>query len=550
MSANSTDGSKLRGGRWWRLAAVAALAVSIAAVVALPWWLSTTGGRDWLLVRANRVLSPSRLEFKTVRVSWFRATSFTNVVLHDAQGDEVLVAPTAAWDRNLFQIIFQRPRLGTLRLDRAGVDAESLPSGAIDLYETLKPVLVRDPKTSIRIELPNGRVRLRAERLSAPIVAEQAAIRIEVSPFPGPIDWKIALANRRDGKLESVATQGRFYRDGKTPAGIPELDAIVAGERWPFDVGNANLRAGGRLDGKVRLRHDSEGWECAGDAVLLGVETSGGWLAGDAPRLGDVKGVWALRASGSTFTVQRLDVDSKLATLHADSASRLNGRIDLASLAGQLPRTLRLRKDVTIEQGTAELKIETETVRGETVVDVSARVGDVRARDRERTFTLRDPATLAARLRPGPDTILLETFRAETAFLHVDAVGELAKGVQLKGTVDVAGFQKQFRDLLDLADLELAGKGELTGSFQAIRDRYHGQLAIDLKKVRIAGPGAVGIERDEAKLALWFNQNGKTDGSGLSSTGNAWKVMLTLGRVTEPVEGLSGDHGGGQGNSQ
>ena len=130
----------------WVLAGLLVLAVLV--VVALPWALSSRRGRDWLLSRADRALAPGGLGVDAFRFSWFGPTRMTGFALRDAQGDRVVSATHATWDRSLRQILFERPRLGTLRLDRPSIDVERLPDGTIDLAETLRPVLGLNPKTS------------------------------------------------------------------------------------------------------------------------------------------------------------------------------------------------------------------------------------------------------------------------------------------------------------------------------------------------------------------------------------------------------------------
>ena len=75
-----------------------------------------------------------------LRLSWFAPTRTTGLVLRDAQGDAVISAPRATLDRTLWQLLFDRPRFGTLLLDRAALDIERRPDGTVDVYETIKPV--------------------------------------------------------------------------------------------------------------------------------------------------------------------------------------------------------------------------------------------------------------------------------------------------------------------------------------------------------------------------------------------------------------------------
>src|SRR5690242_19085106 len=113
--------NRRRRRKLWRTLAVL-LVLVVAATAAFPWFLGTAPARRWLLARANRTLAPGGLEVTTFRFSWFGPTEMTGFVIRDPQGDRVVKAARATWDRNLAQILFDRPRYGTLTLDRADLD--------------------------------------------------------------------------------------------------------------------------------------------------------------------------------------------------------------------------------------------------------------------------------------------------------------------------------------------------------------------------------------------------------------------------------------------
>src|SRR5690348_3295130 len=131
-----TKASPVRKRRRWWIVAVVLLVSVVGVVAAIPWMLGTAPARRWLLTRADRALSPGGLAFETIRFSWFGPTRLSGFVLRDRQGERVVVARHATWDRNLFQVLFDRPRYGTLQLDGADLDIERAPDGSIDLYET------------------------------------------------------------------------------------------------------------------------------------------------------------------------------------------------------------------------------------------------------------------------------------------------------------------------------------------------------------------------------------------------------------------------------
>lgn len=514
---------------------LAVLGWPVLATLALPWALGTGAGKRWLVGRANALLAPSRLELAAIKLSWFGPTRMTGVVLRDAAGDAVLTATAATLDRNLAQILFQRPRLGTLRIDRAGLDIERAPDGTIDLYETLKPVIGRDPRTSIRIEIPDGRLRFRADGVMDRVVAEHAAVSVVVAPEPGPVSWRMRLG---DAGANTLALDGRFFRGAVDPAGGPDLDVRLAGHDWPWSIGGGAVRATGRLDGGLDAQRAKGTWHLKGDANFGRVEVSGTRLAGDVLRVDRLRGVWDLDAEAARWTIRRFEVDSTLAMLKAESGSKLVGRLDLAGLAAQLPHALRLREGVSLEQGTADVRVETRAEGGASVLDVSARISDLRASDHGRAFTLHDPATLTALLRRGEGTVAVERLTAETPYLRAEARGDLLQGVTLTGTVDLTGLQRQLRDLLDLGSFELAGRGDLTGRYKAEAARFQGRLGAELRGVKVAGVGPVPVDRPSVELTLVVE--GRSDRSGVPVAWESATSRLTSGDVAAEVSLRSG----------
>lgn len=528
--ANSANA--LRQRRKWLPWLVGLLVLPVLAVLAIPWALSTGAGRAWLLSRANRTLAPGGLELATLRFSWFGPTRMTGLVLRDARGDPVVSAPRATWDRNLRQVLFEQPKLGTFRLFDAAIDAERAADGSIDLYETLRPLIGRNPRTAIRIEMPDGRLRFRGKGLRQPFTAEHAEILVVKNPVPGPLVWNVRLVNGPAATpANALKIDGRLDRGSATAGRPDDLEIRVVGHQWPWSLGGETLAGSGRLDGSFRAARKAGMWSTSGDLTLRRLDVAGDALAGDRLRLEQAKGVWDLAQAEAGWSVRRFDLTSALLTLKAEGATRgearLNGRVDLAALAGQLPRALRLRDGVVLERGTAEVAVETKTVQGAAVLDVQARVSDLRARNQGRPFTLRDPATLAARLRRVGALVEVEWFTADTPFLKGEAQGDLTRGVTLTGSIDLAALQSQLRDLVDFGAVELAGKGGLTGTYRATDGTYHGRLRTDLRSVRVLGLGPVSVERESAGLSV--DVDGPAAGSGLPAGWQGLQARLTSG---------------------
>lgn len=318
---------------WWL---PALLALPVLAVLALPRALSTLPGRDWLLGRANRALAPGMLRLDSIRFSWFGPTRMTRFLLTSADGRPVATAPSATWDRNLFQILFERPKLGTLRLDDAALDVTRAPDGSIDLYEVLRPVIGLDPKTSARIVVSDGRLRVRGAGLAEPVEAEHAGVDLVIRPRPGLITWRVRLANGdAEAPRNTLDVDGRLDRTG-APG---DLGVHVLGRDWPLAFGGHRGTASGRLDGTISAQRKAGRWTLSGAAALAQAAASGPGPNGRGFAIDRVKGTWDADLAARTCVIRAFELTSPAGTLKAGGTVaaggkvRFDGEADLAGLA-------------------------------------------------------------------------------------------------------------------------------------------------------------------------------------------------------------------------
>jgi translocation and assembly module TamB len=511
------------------------------------------------MARANLALAPGggRLAWESLRVSWFGPAHLTGVVLRDAQGDPVVAAPRATLDRTLGRLLFDRPRFGTLVLDRAAVEIDRRPDGTVDLYETIKPVLKVDPRTQLRIVVPHGRLTFRATVLTEPVAAEEADIVLDLGPAPAPIAWNVDLKRqgRRPGPAAGSAPAtlviSGHYDRWWDPQGPPkDLDVRFDGTRWPWAVAGLGLAAHFDLGGRLDLSRRSGRWALSGDAVLSGVDATGARLAGDHLRLERFRGSWEIgqTAGDGAWAVRRLDVDSPIVTLRtagplpapAGSATRIEGTLDLAALAHQIPHALRLREGITLRRGVARVQATTRTA-AETQAatwEVDASVSDLEAGDerRGRSFTLQSPANLSARLQSGPASLALERLALKTAFLEVIGVGDVDTETAWTARFDLDGLQRQLRDLVDFGALELAGRGDLVGEYRRKDAGYAGHATVVMHDLRARGLGlgSAILERDHVRLEA--NLDGPASDLGLPRGWDHATLGLTSGPIVAAVK--------------
>jgi translocation and assembly module TamB len=291
------------------------------------------------------------------------------------------------------------------------------------------------------------------------------------------------------------------------------------------------MTTSGRLEGRITLQRKAGQWSSSGDAVINALDATGPRLAGDHLRLDHVTGIWdwdpaRMIGSGSK---NRLRIETPIGLFRARSpvsfspefsrmergktprgseraglasgerastptATLVEGTLDLATLARQIPHALRIREGITLDRGTANLH----TLVGSQAWEVEARLSDLSATGQGRSFTLRDPASLAVWLRRRDDVgLAVERLAVQTPFLDGSGQGNLKDGITWTGNLDLAGIERQLGELVDFRGVELAGKGEIKGAFRRLASGsdVDAHATARLRDLRVGG-----IHRDEIQF--------------------------------------------------
>ncbi len=546
--------------RLWVSLAAMATALTVM-VTALPWLLGTPPVLRVLLAQANSVLAPGGIELTGLRLSWFGPTRMTGLVLREPRGKRVVVAPRVSLNRSVWQLLFDRPHYGTLTLDGAALDIERRRDGSLDLADVFGVLLAEKPHPhpksrpkpgpapdtkgdrapEFTLRVVQGTLRLRSPELSEPLTAERINLTVQNSAAPAGLTWKIALANGAKDGAEALEIAGRF--DLRAKVGTPsDLELRLSGRRWPLAGAVAGVTARGRLDGKIDARRHEGLWALAGDARIFDLDAAGPTLADDHLRLDRCDATWDLAESAGAWTIRRLELACPVATLAAGgtvaetagASTRIEGQLDLAALARQLPRALRLRDGLALERGAAQVQVDLRSdADAPQHLDVEARISDLVARDQARTITLHDPATLSARLTHLGADLSVPKLEVKTAFLDVTGSGDLDRGITLTATFDLGGFQSQLRDLIDFGGLDLVGQGRLAADYHRTEADFVGRLAAEVHALRIGGLTSNPIAREFLRLDA--STSGPVADSGVPLSWETARVNLKGGDVAARV---------------
>jgi translocation and assembly module TamB len=514
------------------------LFLAILAVLAFPWILGTQPARRWMLVRANRFLAPGGLDVGSFQFSWFGPTRMTGFAIIDPQGERVVDAPQALWDRNLAQILFGGPKHGTLTLDHASLDIERGPDGSVDLAEALRALFDSPPEEELQIRIVDGTVRVRDPALATPLAAEKAVIDIVRPAAPGLITWRISLGSGSGESAPELAIRGSFDRWGPTsPDGSRDLIVDVSGEAWPLDLNVAGCSVKGAYSGALFLHQQAGLARIGGRGNFRSFDLTTPSLAGDHLKLPELAARWELeRSAAKGLAVTDLDLSAgDLFSLRnrgtipppPGQSGRIDGELNLAALARQIPHALRLQDGIALNQGTATLRIQSSSNAGRQAWDVEARVADLVAARGDSTVTLRDPATLTARLVGDRSDLSLASFSIKTPFLTATGSGEVDRGIELTGSVNLGGLERQLRDVIDFRTLHFSGEGPLLATYRRNGTSFEGVVKLDLKGLDLQGLGPWELHRDLAQVDSAFR--GPMADSGLPRSLSSARLKLTSG---------------------
>jgi translocation and assembly module TamB len=470
------------------------LALAALAVALVPWWLGTAAGTRWLAAQASRALAPATLEIADSDWSWTGPTRFRGFVLRDAQGEAVLDAPEATWDRSLWQAIFGRPALGSFSMRGARLAVDRLPDGHLDLADALAPVLVGGPRSSLEILIEKGTLVARAPELAEPIRARDLDLALRRPPAPHPTEFSVRGVE--DVDVPSPATmdlQGTLTRPVTTDAEVLSVRSNLS--RWPIALrgSDATELARARLGGTLAAEGRDGAWTTTGTVVseetVLDVPPFGGRVD-----LGRVEAAWDLSQNGDIWNAQRLSVRALSARVEAagplpprpGSTTSLNGDADLAVLFSRFPG-LAPSSALLLDAGRAtwNARVEPSGDSGSRW-DANAEVAGLAFRRGETIVRLDAPTRLAFRATQSRDRLSLDELRVEGDFLHAEGRGDVDLGLELSGRLDLGRLRNTLAPLFPDGAPAGEGNAQFTATYRREADRYTGRLDAQLSGVSLA----------------------------------------------------------------
>ncbi len=465
------EGLSRRRRRWLRRLTwvVVGLGILMAwAVAMLPWVLGTESARRWMLSRADATLVPARLDVASFRFSWFGGTRMTGFTIIDAEGEPVVRSRVAEWDRNLFQILFDRPHYGSLTLNEAALDVERAADGRVDLYEALKPVLNGPPETSLTV-VARGRLRLSSPGLERPIEGRALALEIHRPSAPEAVSWSLELGEPVDSIVEKskpiLRSRGSYDRWRPKREGHHDLVFSVGGEDWPLWLEAEGVQARGVWTGQIAPTMRSGLWHFEGKGDLAALDLRGPRLQGDHLNLDRLRSVWSVSETPEGWRLEALDATTELghvktiADPSGSSWKALEGRLDVAEAVRRLPHLIPIDDSVVLDGGRLRFRLARPEIGGNLAWNFSGSVAELSIRQGEAALALAEPAEVEVSLVDGANSNGVSRVSAQVRVPQVvwsgeeesTQVGPLAFEVE-------AGYQ-DMKTALELVRLMLRAPG-------------------------------------------------------------------------------------------
>ncbi|MFI4874113.1 MAG: hypothetical protein ACIALR_02180 [Blastopirellula sp. JB062] len=498
--------SRRRSGSSWRWMA---LAIAPVVIYLLPSIIAMTPLLG-IAVRSAAGSINGSASVGNASLGWMSSTVLRDVSLADHEGNVVATIEELKISKSLLGLLWNQNDLGAVEILRPQADIVVSP-GTSNLEQILFPPEIDEPideeivessdepfaMPKMELTVREGAIRIRETTSSDQWSLDDCAI-----DFASTATDEAGVA--QNFTLQTAVTQGeqagRLQAQGTFGGGAGAVDVIA--ENVPLGLAQAistrletDLRAQGKLDGKLRLAQSAEGNSLSGDMqiVIGGViwpqalgpdQINGGQIAFRGKML---HGGGRLRAEQVAITTDvgaNLVADgdvpiSQLTNLTAapiaasQQAWRLGGTLDLEKLAARFPQLMRLREDAVIQSGQAVFKLSHDP-RQPGVISATGSVSDVGALVAGQEVMWRDPLAVNLALVQGEAGLQLQHAEATASFLQADGTGD-ANGAQIRATLDLEKLSAELAQFVDLG-VDLSGVADGLVQIQR-RDEASANLA-------------------------------------------------------------------------
>ncbi len=569
--------------RRWPKRVVLGLTLLVIVVLVLPTVIAKTPLRDAPLRLALRNLHGT-VQAGGASLSWFAPLEYTDIQIRNERGDLLVSLAKVESERSLYGLLANLNDLGTFRIEQPQVSVALRPDGSDleDLFAQPKSPFAKsepppaqptasEPKhlPALTAEIIDGTVNVLDTTSGKKWQIDKFNLHVRTSPTSMlPTELMASAEVPVDGHPAQVAvnsvpnqTGGWDHIDAKIDSLPLALFRGLADRIAPGLELSGTLSTNLRLDGIVdnlapalaQGTNQATPIQISGTASFDKFVASGGPLGTDRLVLDRVDMPCKLAYRVHQIDIGQLGITSDLGQLNISgsiplsdqaatnataaspsSALNVDGQIDLAKLAAQLPATLHVRAGTQITSGQLRLSLASKSDNSGQAWSGQLSASDLAANYEGRRLAWDQPINLQLAAHEQAGNYSIDTFSCTSSFLSVSGHGSLDQ-FQAEGQCDLDRMMSEISQFVDLGSFKLGGKGEgqirwahaASGDFQAGAD-------VHLQGLQIAVPGQPVWQEDA--VAVSTTASGSIDNLTLFTFGAANLRRLDAAQFTATVD--------------
>jgi hypothetical protein len=570
---------------------VLGLTLLVILVLVLPTVISKTPLRDAPLRLALRNMRGT-VQAGGASLSWFAPLEYTDIEIRNERGELLVSLAKVESERSLFGLLSNLNNLGTFRIERPQVNVALRPDGSNleDLFAQEKTPFAKSqaepaqpPATQtaqplrlpiVTAEILDGTVNVLDTSTGQKWSIDKFNLHVRTSPDSSlPAELMVSAEVPIDGRAAQVAVSSVPAAGGGWDHIDAKIDSLpLAMFRGLADRVAPGLQLSGNLSTNVRL--DGIGGNLPGQAVagqnqtgqnsappiqisgtigLDNVTASGGPLGSDHLTLTRVNMPCKLAFQNQQIDIAQLGLTSELGQLNvtgsialpeqansetaadwAHSTLNLDGKLDVAKLAAQLPSTLHIRAGTQITSGQVRLAVASKPDGAGQIWSGQLAASDLAAVYQGHTVAWDQPINLQLTVHDQAGNYSIDALNCSASFLTLSGHGSLDQ-FQAQGQCDLDHLMSELCQFVDLGALKLAGRGDgsihwlhgTSGEFQAGAD-------MRLQGLQIALPGKPVWQEDS--VAMSATAAGSVDNLTFATLNAATLRRLDAAQFTATVD--------------
>ena len=549
QQSNIQTSAPPRRRRWLKVLPIV-LALLILLIALAPAIISTGPVRNYVVGKINSRIN-GRLSIESWSIGWFSGISLRNVSLQDDQDQSVLAVKSVSLDPSYRSLLGQNPQLGQIlvrsldleiHLDqdgRSNLEGISTPSAEPKAKGAGQPtfdLLLEDAKIAVHysqggpLYINNLRTNLKVPAGSQPMNF-QVSCDLSDPQGTGEIDAHGLVPRLVDGTAqpEDIQVQAKVDLDNFD---VSLLSPLLHRAGLDLDVaGLLNARTNAQIDTfrniKLQLQADSPDIRFFGPA-----------LQADEFHVRDLAtNLQASRQDGE-LTFEDLNLNSNVGSLRSSGtvrliegeqfglrSAKLDGRLNLnlPRILNQLPSIMRLRRGLSIADGTLSADYAVASTGGDTTLIGTAQLNNLSGSLQDKPVNLDQPLELAFDLAGTTvQDVQIRRFILTSGFANLKANGT-ADTLNFQTEVQLGKLKSQLAQFIDLGKLNFAGRLNSAGNITRLDRQLSVQTDITGRNLLLAGVTLKPLSQSTLDLKL--------QGS-FTQTDQGRVVGLTLEKLT------------------